>query len=261
MKTVAVANQKGGCGKTTTAINLAAALAVEGHHTLIVDLDSQGHATLGLGQDPNGSHMSMYDVLVGNQHHLPEITVDTALPNLTLAPSNAMLGAVEFDLRNQPGKEFVLADQLRLVSGAYDYCVIDCAPPLSLLMLNALAASDYLLITVQAHYYAIEGLKRSLETMQLMRQRYPVCAVRTLGVLLTFVEDRTVLCREIQQQLRAYFGDLVFDTVIHRNVRLAEAPSAGQSIFTYAPSNKGALEYASLAREAMARMAVYAAAH
>lgn len=256
MKTLAIANQKGGCGKTTTAINLAAALAVQGFRTLIIDLDSQGHSTLGLGHEPDGFNRSVYDVLVSTDHALPEILVDTEVPFLTLAPANAMLGALEMDLRNRPGKEFVLADELRRVAEDFDFCILDCAPPLSLLMLNALVASDLLLVTVQAQYYAVEGLRRSLETLQLMRQHLPVCEIKTLGILLTFVEGRTKLSRQVQQQLREYFGELIFDTVIHRNVRLAEAPSAGQSIFNYAPHSKGAEEYSALAQEILGRIGI-----
>jgi len=254
MKTIAVANQKGGCGKTTTAVNLAASLAVAGDRVLLVDLDPQGHTTLGLGLDPSSLTRSMYDAMVNRDVSISDVGSPSHLERLALAPSNILLGAAELELRTELGKELILGEKLRMVSDYYDYCVIDCAPLLSLLMLNALVASDYVVITVQTQYYALEGLKRLLETVHIMRQRFHPCRIRTLGLILTFVEDRVSLSRQIQQQLREYFGPLVFDTVIHRNVRLAEAPSAGESIFTFAPGSKGAMEYKALAEEIKTRM-------
>ncbi|MCF7976051.1 MAG: ParA family protein [Phycisphaerae bacterium] len=254
MKTIAVANQKGGCGKTTTAVNLAAALAVGGARVLLVDLDPQGHATLGIGHDPDKLDRTIGDAMVDRHVSINDVTLETQIVGLSLAPSNIMLGTVELDLRDRTGKELVLGEKLRMVSSQYDYCVIDCAPPLSLLMLNALVASSSVVITVQTHYYAIEGLKRLLETIHIVRKRFHPCQVKALGLLLTFVEDRTLLCRQVQQQLREFFGNLVFDTVIHRNVRLAEAPSAGESIFTYAPTNKAAEEYMNCSKEVVKRL-------
>jgi chromosome partitioning protein len=182
------------------------------------------------------------------------VILGTPVSGLSVAPSNILLGTVELDLRDRVGKELVLGEKLRMVSSQYDYCVIDCAPPLSLLMLNALVASSSVLITVQTHYYAIEGLKRLLETIHIVRRRFHPCDVKALGLLLTFVEDRTLLCRQVQKQLREFFGNLVFDTVIHRNVRLAEAPSAGESIFTYAPANHAAEEYMACSQEVIKRL-------
>ena len=253
MKTIAVANQKGGCGKTTTAINLAAALAAAGDRVLLVDLDPQGHTTLGLGLDPGSLNKSMYEIMVNRGLSVSDVSRQTHLHGLTLAPSNLLLGAAELELRVELGKELILGEKLRTVADQYDYCVIDCAPLLSLLMLNALVASEHVIVTVQTQYYALEGLRRLLETIHVMRQRFHPCRVRTLGLVLTFVEDRVALSRQIQQQLREYFGKLVFDTVIHRNARLAEAPSAGESVITFAPNSKGALEYKALAEEIKAR--------
>jgi chromosome partitioning protein len=254
MRTIAVANQKGGCGKTTTAINLAAALAVGGDRVLLVDFDPQGHTTLGLGIDPASLSQGIYDVIVSRNLSVSDVRQQTSLERLSLAPSNIMLSAAELELRSELGKEFILGEKLRSVADEYDYCIIDCAPLLSLLMLNALVASDYIIVTVQTQYYALEGLKRLLETVHILRQRFHPCRVTTLGMVLTFVEDRVALSQQIQQQLREYFGPLVLDTVIHRNVRLAEAPSAGESIFTYAPKDKSALEYKTLAEEIKARI-------
>lgn len=254
MKVIVVANQKGGCGKTTTAINTAAALAMQGQRVLLVDLDSQGHSTLGLGFDPNRFQKTVYHCMAEPHTSINDVSVETHVTGLFLAPSNIMLGATELDLQGQTGRELILGEKLRMVGRDYDYCVIDCAPPLTLLMVNALVAGDYVIVTVQAHFFALDGLKRLLETIQITHKRFHPCAVKTLGLVLTFVEDRTKLSRQVQMQLREYFGPLVMKTVIHRSVRLAEAPSAGQSILSYAPESKGALEYEALAQEIVARI-------
>jgi chromosome partitioning protein len=254
MKTIAIANQKGGCGKTTTAVNLAAALAMNNSNVLLVDLDPQGHSTLGYGYNPDRLGQTIYDALTDQGTLITDVIVPSGLQGLDIAPSNIMLGTAELDLRASAGKELALSEQLELVKEKYDYCLIDCAPPLSLLMLNALIASDEVLITVQTHYYALEGLRRLLETIHIVKKRFYPCEAKALGLLLTFVEDQTMLSRQVQQQLREFFGNLVFDTVIHRNVRIAEAPSAGESILTYAPRNKGAKEYKALAQEVITRL-------
>ena len=254
MRIIAIANQKGGCGKTTTAVSVAAAFASMGHRTLMVDFDPQGHATLGVGQDPSALAKTMHDVMMDGQTSMADIILNTRMERLALAPSNVLLGTAELDLCQRVGKERVLADKLRQVTHSYDYGVVDCPPQLGLLMLNALVASHYMVVTVQTHYYALEGLKRLLETVHMMRKRFSPCPVRTIGLLLTFVEDRVSLSRLIQQQLRDYFGPLVFDTVIHKCTRLAEAPSAGEPILTYAPDSKAALEYKALAEEMLARI-------
>jgi chromosome partitioning protein len=253
MQIIAVANQKGGCGKTTTAINLAAALAQIGRRVLLVDFDPQGHSTLGLGYDPNGFAKSAYHVMVD---YLPvsEVAVNTRVSRLGLLPSNILLAGAELSLRNVSGKELILGEQLRSVSRDYDICVIDCSPSLGLLMLNALVASTGVIIPVQAHFFALDGLKRLLDTIRLIRARFYPCLVNPLGVVLTFVEDRTALSRRIETGLRGLFGALVFNTVIHKSVALAEAPSQGQTILTFAPDNKGAREYAALAQETVARL-------
>ncbi|NQV33530.1 MAG: ParA family protein [Phycisphaeraceae bacterium] len=254
MKIISVANQKGGCGKTTTSVNLSAAMAVGGARVLLVDMDPQGHATLGIGHDPDKLDRTIANALADSNVSINDVTLETSLPGLSLAPSNIMLGAVEIDLRDRTDKELALREKLNEVSNQYDYCIIDCAPPLSLLMLNALVASSSVVVTVQTQYYAVEGLKRLLETIHIVRKRFHICDVKALGLLLTFVESRTVLCREIQKQLRDFFGQLVFESVIHRNVLLAEAPSAGESILTYAPKNKASKEYMALSQEVIKRL-------
>lgn len=253
MQIIAVANQKGGCGKTTTAINLSAALAKHGHRVLLVDFDPQGHATLGLGYDPNSFDKSAYHVMV-DYLRISAVAVGTRVARLHLLPSNILLGGAELALRGVPGKELILGEQLRSVARDYDFCVIDCSPSLGLLMLNALVASTGVLIPVQAHFYSLDGLKRILDTMRHIRARFYPCRVAPLGVVLTFVEDRTALSKRIEAGLRGLFGALVFNTVIHKSVALAEAPSQGQAIITFAPDNKGALEYEALAQETVARL-------
>ena len=256
MRTIAIANQKGGCGKTTTAVNLAAAFAKYGKRTLIVDLDPQAHSTLGFGHNPETLDKTVYHALTNVQIPLPRVIVGTNVEDLNLAPTNILLSGAELEMADIVGREFVLSEQFRLVSEQYDICVIDCPPSLGLLTLSALVASTDVIVPVQVNYYAMEGLRQLLETADIIRVNFKPCYVKILGLLLTFVEDRTLLSRQIQQQMREFFGDLVFDTVIHRTVRLAEAPSAGESILTFSPESKGAAEYKALAEEIIRREAV-----
>lgn len=253
MRTIAIANQKGGCGKTTSAVNIAAAFAKHGRRTLIMDLDPQGHSTLGLGHNPETLDKTIYHALTNVQIPLPRVIIGTTMEGLNLAPSNILLSGAELELASVTGREFVLSEQFRLVNDEYDVCVMDCPPSLGLLTLNALVASTDVIVPVQVNYFAMEGLRQLLETADIIKMNFQPCYVKILGLLLTFVEDRTLLSRQIQQQMREYFGDLVFDTVIHRTVRLAEAPSAGESILTFAPNSKGAAEYMALVEEIITR--------
>lgn len=254
MRTIAVVNQKGGCGKTTTAVNLSVALAKAGRRVLLVDLDPQGHATMGVGFDPDSFEKTIHDGLVRPGVSIVSVAVGTDVEWLDLVPSNVSLAGAEMELQNVLGKELVLGEWLRPVADHYDMCIIDCPPALGLLMLNALVASTDVIIPVQVHFYAFEGLKRLLETIRLLKERFHPCSARTLGLLLTFVEDRPTYTRKVQLQLRELFGDLVFDTVIHKTIRLVEAPQAGKSIFAFAPDSKAACEYTTLVDEIEARL-------
>lgn len=253
MRTIAVANQKGGCGKTTTSINLACALALAGDRVLIIDLDSQGHTTLGLGMVPDSFEKTVYDVFSSSiKDDIEDSIYDTDVENLSIIPANILLSGLEFELAVKYGREFVLKQKLETVTDDYDFCIIDCSPSLCLLTLNALVASEEVIVPVQAQYYAIEGLKQLLESIELTTQRFNT-SLNILGILITFVDKRTKLSTQIISQMREYFGSLVFDTVIHRTVKLAEAPSAGESLLTYAPESNGAKEYTKLAQEVCER--------
>jgi len=249
MRTIVITNQKGGCGKTTTAVNLAAALAQMGHRVLIVDLDPQAHATLGLGYEPDTLDKTIYHSLANKQLAISKVITSTKVKGLDLVPSNILLAKAQNELTAVPRKEYILADHLKTVSGKYDFCVIDCPPSLGLLTFNALVASTDVIVPVQVHYYALEGLKQLLETVKTARKRFYPCSVKILGILLTFVDGKATLSQQVEQQMRKFFGNLVFDTVIHSSISLAEAPSAGESITTYAPESKGASDYKALAEE------------
>ncbi|MBN2269017.1 MAG: ParA family protein [Sedimentisphaerales bacterium] len=248
MRTIAITNQKGGCGKTTTAVNLAAAFAVNGRVTLLIDLDPQGHATMGAGFDPESLEITVRDLFGDPAIPAGDAVLRTQLDKLDLIPSNILLSGTEFHVRSMNEREYVLKKALSELNEFYDICIIDCSPSLSLLTVNALVCSNDVVIPVQTHFYSLEGLKQVLATVEIVQDRFN-SQLEILGILLTFVDRRAKMSRQIQCQLREYFGETVLETVIHTNVRLAEAPSARAPILTYAPKCKAALEYELLAKE------------
>ena len=253
MRTISIVNHKGGCGKTTTAISTAAAFAEMGYRVLLIDLDPQANATLGLGFESDSFDRTIYDALTNAKIPLSDVITSTGIKRLDLAPCNVYLASATLDLSGVPGCHLHLTGALTAVADRYDFCFIDCPPALALLTINALVASTDVIAPVQVHYYPLEGLKQLLEAVNILRERFHPCDIQVLGVLLTFVEPKTVLSRQIQAEIRAILGDLVFDTVIHSNVRLIEAPSAGESILTYAPDSRAAVDYRALAEEARNR--------
>ncbi|HVG86387.1 MAG TPA: ParA family protein [Vicinamibacterales bacterium] len=248
---LAIANQKGGVGKTTTAINLAAALALRGKPTLLVDLDPQGNSSMSF-IDVRASERSVYDVFVDPKIHLADVMVPTPLPHLLVAPSRIALAKLEGRLVGELDAPFRLKDELALVRDRFEHVVIDCPPALGLLTVNALVASTHLLIPIQSSYFALEGTDDLLETFEKVRQR-PNPELQILGVVITMHDRRTALGRDIQEQIRKVFGDKVFRTVISKSVRLEESPAYRESIFTFAPESTGATEYYSLCEEVIDR--------
>jgi chromosome partitioning protein len=253
-RVIAIANQKGGVGKTTTAINLGACLAVAEKRTLIVDIDPQGNATSGLGVQRGEVERSIYDVLVEGAD-LPSATQrEIHFPFLDLVPSTRDLVGAEVELVNQPERELVLRRAMESVRESYDYVLVDCPPSLGLLTLNTMAAADAVLIPIQCEFYALEGLSQLLNTVRLV-QRNLNPRLEIDGVLLTMFDQRLNLSRQVADEAKEYFGDRVYQTVIPRNVRLAEAPSFGKPIVLYDILSAGAQAYLGLAREMMAREA------
>ncbi|MCA9324614.1 ParA family protein [Candidatus Saccharibacteria bacterium] len=243
-KIIAILNQKGGVGKTTTAINVGAYLAKLGHHVLVLDLDPQGNATSGLGVEKQPGHIGTYQLMLGKAPLIDVVKPVEA--KLHVVPTGAELAALEVELVEEPDRERALARAL--ANHQYDYVLIDCPPALSLLTVNALTAADSVLIPVQAEYYALEGLSQLLNVVQMVRGGLNP-QLELLGVVMTMYDPRTSLSTQVKDEVSQHFGDKVFDVVVPRNVRLAEAPSHGKHIFEHDRWSKGAKAYKHLAKE------------
>ncbi len=249
---VAIANQKGGVGKTTTAVNLAAALAMRGKKTLLIDLDPQANSSISF-LDLRTIKRSTYDAIAEPDCALVDVIQPAPLENLYIAPARIGLAKLESRLVGELDAHFRLKDKIQALNGEFENIVIDCPPALGLLTVNALVAATHLLIPIQSSYFALEGTDDLLETIEKVRQR-PNPALRILGVVITMHDKRTALARDIREQIQKVFGGKVFDTVIAKSVRLEESPAYKESIFTFAPDSSGATDYYSLCEEVIERV-------
>lgn len=246
-KVIAIANQKGGVGKTTTAVNLSSCLAYKGKKVLVIDIDPQGNTTSGLGIDKKGITKSIYDVII-NDESIEDTLTDTAIDNLKLCPSNIQLAGAEVELVSVISRETRMKVALSEIRKSHDFIIIDCPPSLGLLTINSLTAADTILVPIQCEYYALEGLSQLMNTVKLV-QRHLNPGLDVEGVVLTMFDARTNLSIQVVDEVKKYFKNKVYRTVIPRNVRLSEAPSFGLPIILYDPKSKGAECYLELAEE------------
>jgi chromosome partitioning protein len=250
-KVISIANQKGGVGKTTTAINLSAGLAILEYKTLLIDADPQANATSGVGFDPKNIKTSIYECII-DEVKAKDIILETKTPGLDLLPAHIDLVGAEIEMINLPNREKMMSKVIDQIKDDYDFVIIDCSPSLGLITINALSASDSVMVPVQCEYFALEGLGKLLSTIRIVQERLNE-NLDIEGILLTMFDSRLRLAKQVVQDVRMHFEKMVFETVIHRNTRLGEAPSFGDPIMMHDINSKGSINYLNLAREILQR--------
>lgn len=251
-KIIAFANQKGGVGKTTSAVNIAASVGIIGKSVLLIDLDPQGNTTSGVGINKKNLHLTSYELLIG-EAEAADTVIKTEFKNLSVIPSNISLAGAEFDLYQLENREYRLKKQLEAIRDSYDYIFIDCPPSLGMITVNALAAADAVIIPMQCEYYALEGLSQLMITIRKIKQLYNP-ELEICGILITMFNGRLILTMQVISELKKYYSDKLFKTPVSRNVKLSEAPSFGKPVYYHDKSSKGANEYLEVAKELVERI-------
>jgi len=254
VRTITITNPKGGCAKTTTAVNLAYALALGKTRVLLVDLDPQAHATLGLGCRGEEMTQTVYDLLVHPDVNATSLICETTLTHLHLLPSNGKLARAEMELTGVLGKEIILAEHLRVLRDDYDLCIVDSPPGYGLLSTCALICASDIIVPVQPHFYAYQGLQRTVDRVEIVKDRFHPCEINLLGLALTLVDDRSMMTKRIRASIHEDFKDLAFESEIHCNVAVSQAPENGCSVLAFDPQSRGAREYKALASEVRGRL-------